>query len=347
MTSPRVSVVVPCLNEQRFVGLALRSLLDGSFPAREMEVLVVDGGSSDGTRAIVARLAATDRRVHLLDNPRGTTPAALNVGIAAARGDIVVRADAHTFYPRDYVEVLVRTLEETGADLVGCRAEPAPGGDGWLARAIAVATRGRFATGSPFRSRERSGPADTVPFGCWRRALFDRVGLFDERLLRNQDNEHASRILRAGGRVHLTTDTRVSVVVRGSLGELWRHAVQGGMWNAFTQWLHPYTFRWRHFLPVVFFFGVVVAALAIVEGALLGRPRWAALGVAALAPYVVADALVALGKSLEERRPTLALPLALITASYHFTYGYGIAKGWLLVATGAWRKRLGTTEART
>ena len=347
MTSPRVSVVVPCLNERRFVERALRSLLDGDFPAAAMEVLVVDGGSSDGTRAIVAGLAALDARVQILDNPRGTTPAALNLGIAAARGEIVVRADAHTVYPRDYLRVLVRTLDETGADLVGCRADPAPAGDGWLARTIAVAASGGFATGSPFRSRERGGPVDTVPFGCWRRALFERVGLFDERLLRNQDNEHSSRILQSGGRVHLTTETRVAVVVRGSLGELWRHAVKSGEWNAFTQWLHPYTFRWRHFLPALFFLGVVVAALAIVAGALAGAPHLVAFGLIALAPYAAADALVALGKSIAERRLIAAVPVALITASYHFTYGYGIAKGWLLVATGGWRQRLGMTEART
>lgn len=347
MPAPRVSVVVPCLNERRFVERSLRSLLDGHFPAAEMEVLVVDGGSTDGTREILCRLAAADERLRLYENACGATPAALNVGIGAARGQIIVRADAHTFYPPDYVEVLVRTLVQSGADLVGCRADTTASGDDWLARTIAVAAGGRFATGSPFRSRSRSGDVDTVPFGCWRRRLFDAVGLFDERLLRNQDNEHASRILRAGGRVHLTTETRVAVVVRGSLDELWRHAIDSGMWNAFTQRLHPYTFRWRHFLPGVFFVGVVAAALAIVAGAGARQPSLLALGAAALLPYLAADLLVALHKARAQGRLALALPIAFITASYHLTYGYGIVKGWLLVASGAWRKRLGPTEART
>jgi succinoglycan biosynthesis protein ExoA len=347
MASPRVSVIVPCLNERRSVERSLRSLLDGTFPAADMEVLVIDGCSADGTRAILDRLREREPRLRILDNPRRSTPSALNLGIAAARGEIIARADAHTLYPADYLVVLVRALEDSGADLVGCPAEAAAGDDTAWARLIALASRGRFATGSPFRNRRSSGAVDTVPFGCWRRSLFDRVGLFDERLLRNQDNEHASRILRAGGRVHLTAETRVDYLSRGTLGELWRHAAASGMWNAFTQRLHPYTFRWRHFLPGVFFAGVLCALALIASGSWLDRPPIAALGAAALAPYLLALTVVSLQKALEHKRLALAAPIAFITASYHFTYGYGIAKGWLLVATGAWRDRLGvSTEAR-
>jgi glycosyltransferase involved in cell wall biosynthesis len=341
MQTPRVSVIVPCYNERRFVAPSLRSLLDGSFAPTQMEVLVVDGGSTDGTREILRDLARDDARLRLIDNPRRTTPVALNLGIAAARGEIIVRADAHTLYPRDYLEVLTRALVETGADLVGCPADPTPGADTWMARLIVLASRGLFATGSPFRNRRSSGAVDTVPFGCWRRSLFDRVGLFDERLLRNQDNEHASRILRAGGRVYLTAETRVGTVLRSTLGELWGHAATGGMWNAFTHRLHPYTFRWRHFLPGVFFIGVLLAASVIVAGLWSGRAAIAALGVAALAPYVAANLWTSLHKAIQERQLVLAAPIALVTASYHFTYGYGIAKGWLLVASGRWRDRLG------
>src|SRR5579862_3254733 len=118
---PRVSIIVPCLNERHHVEAALRSLLDGTFAA--IELIVVDGRSTDGTCAILARLAADDRRVRVIDNPRRTTPAALNLGLRAARGAIILRADAHARYPRDYVDVLARALDETGADLVGCPAD--------------------------------------------------------------------------------------------------------------------------------------------------------------------------------------------------------------------------------
>ena len=350
MSSPRVSVIMPCYNERRFVERALRSLFAGSYPADDMEIIAVDGESGDGTRRILEQLAWSDRRLRIITNPSRVTPAALNLGIGAARGEIIVRADAHTVYPPDYVEVLVRALDRDGADLVGCPADATPGADGPMARVLALATRGPFATASPFRERTESADVDTVPFGCWRKSLFERIGLFDERLLRNQDNEHASRLRRAGGRIRLTAETRVSYLVRPTVRELYRHAATSGMWNAFTQRLHPYTFHWRHFLPGVFFCGVLVALAALVVGFARGVPGLAAFGIAALLPYLFANVAVATRKALGAGRWQLAPAIAAVTAGYHFTYGYGVAKGWALVATGAWRRRLGalppSNEAR-
>jgi glycosyltransferase involved in cell wall biosynthesis len=334
---------MPVYNERRFVERALRSLFSGSYPADDMEIIAVDGQSSDGTRRILERLAWDDRRLRILANPARATPAALNRGIAAARGDIIVRADAHTVYPPDYVEVLVRALERDGADLVGVPADAAPGADGAWARVLALATAGPFATASPFRDRATSADVDTVPFGCWRKSLFKRIGLFDERLLRNQDNEHASRIRRAGGRVRLTAETRVSYLVRPTVRQLYGHAAASGMWNAFTQRLHPYTFHWRHFLPGLFFCGVLLALVALVWGTVESVPGLVAFGACALGPYVLADAGVAVTKARAAGKWWLAAPIAAVTAGYHFSYGYGVTKGWLLVATGVWRRRLGTT----
>ena len=343
----RVSVVVPCWNERRFVERSLRTLLDGTFPADDMEVLVVDGGSTDGTRAILLRLAAADARLRILDNPRRITPVALNLGITAARGEIILRADAHTLYPRDYVAVLVRTLEESGADLVGCPADGVAGSDGAWAHAIALATGGAFATASPFRERKQSGPADTVPFGCWRKSLFARVGLFDERLQRNQDNEHASRILRDGGRIHLTAETRVGYQVRDTLRALCRHASGSGKWNVFTLALAPHAFRWRHILPGVFFCGVVTALVAVLVGVRWDEPALWIFGVAALLPYLTVDVAVATKKTAAAGRLWLALPVAFITACFHLSYGFGVARGALLFVSGAWRRQvyLSPTEA--
>ncbi|HXU68703.1 MAG TPA: glycosyltransferase family 2 protein [Polyangia bacterium] len=344
MSSPRVSVVMPCYNERRFVERALNSLFAGSFPAGDMEIIAVDGDSGDGTRQILERLAWQDRRLRIVANPARTTPHALNRGIAAARGEIIVRADAHTVYPHDYVEVLVRALERDGADLVGCPADATPGADGAWARVLALGTSGPFATASPFRERTESADVDTVPFGCWRKELFKRVGLFDERLLRNQDNEHASRIRRAGGRIRLTAETRVSYLVRPTLRELFGHAATSGMWNAFTHRLYPYTFHWRHFLPGIFFCGVLAAFAALVAGMARAHLGLVAFAVCALGPYVAADLAVSTRKARAAGASWLAPLVAAVTAGYHFSYGYGVTKGWILVATGAWRRRLGATN---
>jgi cellulose synthase/poly-beta-1,6-N-acetylglucosamine synthase-like glycosyltransferase len=337
----KVSVVMPCRDEERHIAVAIGSLLGGSFPADEMELLVVDGRSRDATRDIVAHIMERDPRVRLVDNPRRTTPAALNLGIRAAAGEIIVRVDAHTEYPRDYVAVLVRTLAETGADLVGCGEVAVATERGPIARTIALALGGAFGTGSPYRYRHSSGPVDTVSFGCWRRELFDRVGLFDERLLRNQDYEHARRIRRAGGRAWLTTETCIRYFPRPTLRKLWQQAAQTGMWNAFMQRLCPYTFAWRHVLPGLFFLGVLLAGLLITAGAWSAHALYWRLGVGLLAPYAAVAVLASAWQARQRGAPELAPLAAFVVASHHFTYGYGICKGWLLIAAGRWRQRLG------
>jgi len=203
-----VTVIVPCRNERRYIAACLDSILATAYPADRLEVLVVDGASDDGTRDAVRAYAAREPRVRLLDNPRRSAPAALNLGIRAARGEIIARMDAHVVYPPHYLPVLVEALLETGADNVGCPIVTLPADESATARAIACALSHPFGVGN---SRFRIGSAvrrevDTVPFGCFRRDVFDRVGLFDEELIRNQDDEFNFRLIRSGGRVLLVPD---------------------------------------------------------------------------------------------------------------------------------------------
>jgi glycosyltransferase involved in cell wall biosynthesis len=338
---PTVSVVMPCLDEAPHIEAALTSLLDDSYPSDRLECLVVDGLSRDGTREIVAAFAARDPRVRLVDNPRRITPSALNVGIGAARGEVLIRVDAHSRYPPGYIACLVHALMATGADLVGCAEKETCASTGVMARLIALSLGGAFATASPFRYRSKSGSADTVPFGCWRRETFDRVGLFDERLVRNQDYEHACRLRRAGGRVYLLAEPRYEYVARSRLRDLYRHAAATGMWNAFMQWLHPYTFRWRHFLPGLFTVGVLFCLFLALGGLVVGRGWMPAVAGGLLAPYALANGVSALWQARRARMLHLAPLVACIVFGHHFVYGWGICKGWLLVATGEYERHLG------
>jgi glycosyltransferase involved in cell wall biosynthesis len=337
---PRVTVVAPCLNEEGFVVVTLKSILEGTYPRDALEVLVVDGGSTDATRRLVGELARHDPRLHLVENPAGSTPAALNIGIRAARGEIIVRVDCHSSYPPDYVAALVDTLESTGADMVGGCLETVAAHQGTIARAIAIALGCPIGTGSPFRYRSDDGPADTVPFGCWRRTLFDEVGLFDERLIRNQDNEHAARILRRGGRIHRTSVVSVRYHPRATLRGLSAQALQNGTWNAFTERLFPYTFRWRHLLPGVLFVGVVAAAL-LISGGIVAKSAWCVgAGTLLVAPYLLVNAAASLIAAARARRLRLAPLVGVVLWTWHLVYGFGVARGWWLVATGRWCARL-------
>ena len=201
MGSPRVSVILPVRNEADHLGVCLDAILAQDCPAEELEVLVVDGASEDGTREVVRHYARNDPRVRLASNPQQIVPTAMNAGIRAARGEIIVRVDGHTTIAADYVRLGVEALHRTGAMNVGGPMTAV--GGGWFGDAVAAATSSRFGVGSYFHFGTSEREVDTVYLGMWRRSVFEQVGLFDEELVRNQDDELNYRIRKAGGSVVL------------------------------------------------------------------------------------------------------------------------------------------------
>ncbi len=227
---PRVSIVMPCRNEAAYIGPCLESVLATDYPLDRVEVLVADGRSDDGTREIVEGWAARHPCVRLLDNPARITPAALNMAIRAATGDVIIRMDAHGVYPRDYVSRLVDALQETGADNVGGVVVTLPADDTPVARGIALAFSHPLGVGNAYFRIGVAGPrwVDTVPFGCFRRELFERVGMFDEEMVRNQDDEFNLRVIGRGGRILLLPDVVSRYYARRSLGAVARMFYQYG-----------------------------------------------------------------------------------------------------------------------
>jgi glycosyltransferase involved in cell wall biosynthesis len=213
---PLVSIVIPCRNEEQYIARCLDSVLASDYPRERLEILVADGRSNDRTRPILVRYVALHATMVLLDNPRGTTPAGLNVAIRAASGDIVIRMDAQALYPTDYISRLVAALQESGADNVGGVIVTVPADDSPTAQAIAVALSHRFGLGN------------RVAFGCYRRELFDRIGMFDEELIRNQDDEFNFRLITQGGRVLLLPDILCRKVARHSFRQLARMYYEDG-----------------------------------------------------------------------------------------------------------------------
>ena len=167
----KVSVIIPCYRERDFIGGCLDSVLAFELPPYvTIEVLVADGMSSDGTRDIVAAVAARDPRVRLLDNPGRTAPAALNLAIAQAHGDYILRLDAHSVYPPDYLRKCLETARRTGADNVGGLFLTEARGAGYAAAMVQALTTHWFGVGNAgYRTGVAEGPADTVPYGCFKR----------------------------------------------------------------------------------------------------------------------------------------------------------------------------------
>ncbi len=326
---PEVSIIVPCRNEARYIAQCLDSILATRFPLERLEVLVVDGRSDDGTRQIVARYAARHPLIRLLDNPAQITPTALNTGVRAARGGVIVRMDAHATYPPEYVTRLVTELQETGADNVGGVFVPRPADDSATARAIALGLSHPLGVGnSHFRigAVERRW-VDTVPFGCYRREIFERIGMFDEQLARNQDDEFNFRLLKHGGRILLLATVAIGYYTRGSLRQVARMFYQYGYFKPLVARKAGRIVTLRQLVPPLFIVSLVTAAALS-----FSAPAAAALLTAVAVTYG-AVVIGAAARAIRRHGLRCALVLAAVFPTVHFSYGLGF-----LVGLGAlWR----------
>ncbi|MEX2301494.1 MAG: glycosyltransferase family 2 protein [Bryobacterales bacterium] len=326
---PLVSVLVPVRNESEFLASCLDSVLANTYPAGRIEILVIDGMSGDGSRAIVEGYAARCGRIRILDNPKTTTPAALNLGVAQARGELILRLDAHARLAPDYIAQCVEWLEASGADNVGGSMRTLPRGPGLLAQAIALALSHRFGVGgSAFRTpAEKPCWTDTVFGGCYRREVFERIGGFNERLPRGQDMEFNLRLKRAGGRTLLAPSIRCDYFARSRWWPFLRHNWTNGVW-AIRPFFESRTMpvRPRHLAPLGFVAALLVAALVVAATAWLPLevlshdPR--PLLVMALC-YGTAAICAAIQIAWRQRSVRLAVVLPLVFFSLHFSYGLG------------------------
>ncbi len=317
-----VSVLIPCRNERHHIQTCLKGIFSQETPGISLEVIVADGMSDDGTRDILKDLCKRYPALMVVDNPAKITPAGLNAAIRLAKGSILVRMDAHTGYAPDYLRQCVAVLKETCADNVG--GPWVARGQGLLSEAIAAAFQSPFSAGGARGHRTAyTGLVDTVYLGCWPRETFIRFGLFDEELVRNQDDEHNLRITRGGGRVWQSPRIRSWYSPRGSLSALFRQYFQYGYWKVKVIRKHRLPASFRHLVPALFVAGLAVfaAAAPFVEWI-----RWA--GAATLGCYAVG--LAAASVMAAARKGWLLLPvLPPVFAAFHIGYGFGFLLGML------------------
>lgn len=321
--NPFISIVIPCRNEAGWIGRCLDSIDRNDFPKDRLEVLIVDGMSDDETRAIAEEYAARFPYMRLLDNPKQITPAALNTGIEAANGEIILRMDAHYEYQPDYISKLVSWLHESGADNVGGLVVMEPANETAVARAIAVAVCHPFGVGNAYYRIGTSRPrrVDTVPFGCYRKEVFARVGLFDEDLVRNQDIEFNLRLRKKGGSILLVPDVVIRGQARDSLGKLWRMYYQYGYFNPLVIRNMGGKMSLRQIITPAFVGGVVTAFLLS-----LWFP-WACLaGGAVLAAYFAVTIFCSIA-ALRKHGAAAAILLPLVFMILHVSHGLGFIRG--------------------
>jgi glycosyltransferase involved in cell wall biosynthesis len=326
-STPKVSIIIPCFNERGTIQPLLDALNRQTFSQTDMEVVIADGGSTDGTQAAITGWQAENPRLRvvLVENLAHSIPAALNAALSASHGAMIVRLDAHSEPRRDYVERAVRALDEKRGQNVGGVWEIRPGNDRWIARAIAAAAGHPIGVGDArYRFTDQAGYVDTVPFGAFKRDLLDRIGMFDETLLANEDYEFNARVRQSGGKIWLDPQIRSAYYARSNLRALAKQYWRYGYWKRQMLRRYPETLRWRQALPPLFVLGLIVLALA---APFLRLARWALLGVAAL--YGLVLLLAGFQLAFRHKDPAMALGVPLAIATMHFSWGAGFL--WSLI----------------
>jgi succinoglycan biosynthesis protein ExoA len=332
----QVSVIVPCRNERRYIEAFRAGVMRQQLPPGwQLQLVVADGQSDDGTRELLQRIAASEPRLAWIDNPARIVSTGLNAALKLATGEVIVRMDVHTEYADDYVSQCLAALAETGADNVGgpwCAVADADAGP--MQHAVAAAFQSRWVAGGALsRQLDYDGWADTVYLGAWPRKSFERFGGFDEQLVRNQDDEHNLRIAKGGGRVWQSSRIRSIYRPRATLSQVFRQYLQYGYWKPFVMKKHGQPASVRHVVPGVFVLLLGIFAL------LLPLFTWPL--VALVGAYVLG--VLAMTMAVARSNP-LAWPVLWrvpdVIVAYHFGYGIGSLIGWWdALRGGAGRER--------
>lgn len=315
-------MVVPALNEERYIAGSLESLLGQDYPAGLLEVLVADGGSTDRTRDIVLEAAArAPFPVRLLENSRRTTPHGLNVGIAAASGDVIIILGAHALAHRRFVSANIDALRETGAAVAGGPIQTR--GEGLVADAIAAALSHPFGVGDArFRFATEAGYVDTIAFAAYRRECFDVFGGFDADREKAEDDFFSYRVRRAGGRLYLTPEVSSIYFARSTFCSVARQYFAYGRAKGRAGVEEPSSIQVRHLVPSAAVAGGGAAALL---GLQFVAVRWA---LALVAMVYLAAAAYAAAQSASLRGRWLVAPVAAVTFPVvHTSYGVGAIIG--------------------
>lgn len=319
-----VSVIIPCRNEEKFITKCLDSVIEGDYLKNDLEVLVVDGMSSDGSRDIINEYVKKYPFIKLVDNLKRIAATGLNIGIKESRGDVIIRLDSHTAYKKDYIVKCVYYLEKYGADNVGGVIMIIPRENTLIGRGIARSMSSSFGSGDASYKIGTSNfkEVDTVPFGCFKKEVFDKVGLFNENLERSQDMEFNLRLKKAGGKIYLFPDIVSYYYVRSNLKDFFIHNFKDGIWAIYPLKFVKMAFKPRHYIPLAFVSGLMTLLLL----GLFVRPILY-LFLAILFLYLATMFYFSCKIALKEKKIgfLVSLPLAFIIR--HFGYGLGSIAG--------------------
>jgi len=325
---PTISIICPVYNEEKYIVNCIESIISCDYPTALMEILFVDGMSRDSTRKIILKYIEKHPFIQLIDNQNKTVPFALNKGIAVAKGEIIIRIDAHASYPSDYFSILVKNLLKLNADNVGavCKTEVLNKNKKTLAIKN-VLSHPLGVGNSYFRTGiSKTMEVDTVPFGCWKKEIFEKYGTFNTKLTRNQDIEFNKRIKKGGGKIFLIPDTYSVYYARENWKDLFNNNYQNGKWNILTVY---YTSQFsslsiRHFIPLCFILSLLIPLILSFINL-----NFIYLTVLSLVAYLLLIAFGSIKIAFKKQLHFLSLVYTFMVI--HFSYGLGSLIGLLQI----------------
>ena len=319
-----VSIICPLFNEEKFVEQCILSILEQDYPKDKLEVLLIDGRSTDHTTEIVKRYTEKYPFIKLLDNPDRVVPYALNKGLEVATGEVIMRIDGHCTYPTNYISELVRYLYELDADNVGGVWNTQPAKDTAICHTIALASSHPFGVGGSMHKigASRIMETDTVPFGCYKREVFEKTGQFDTDLVRNQDDEFNGRLQNLGGKIFLIPQVIINYTARDSIRKMRHMYYQYGLYKPLVNKKLGSPATIRQFFPLGFLLGLFFGTIASCFSTTILK-----IFTASLLLYLFIGLVVGMMGAIRTRRVAVMPLMPYVFLNIHLSYGFGYLKG--------------------
>lgn len=322
---PLVSTIIPCRNEEKFINKCLESIIANNYPKDRLEVFVVDGMSEDRTRKIIDRYTQQYSFIRLLDNPKKITPCAFNMGIKHAKGGILILMGVHATYEKDYISKCVKYLNKYKCDNIGGIWKILSRKQTLIAKSIALASSSIFGAGNAYYRRGYSKGVkwvDTVFGGCYKREVFDKIGFFNENLIRNQDLEFNLRLKKAGGKILLVPDIVSNYYPKSNLKDFFVHNFEDGVWVTYPLKFKIKAFSWRHLIPLIFVLGLIGTG---VLGIFFSFFFWLFLIIIGF--YLLVNVYFSVGIATKKRDFRYLFLMPIVFACRHTGYGLGSTWG--------------------
>lgn len=321
---PLISIIIPCRNEEKYIGKCLDSIIANDYPKDKLEVLVIDGMSEDKTKEILEKYSSQYFFIKRLENQGKFTPFGLNIGVKESKGEIILRMDAHAIYEKDYISKCVRYLNEYSVDNIGGRIMTIPRENTILAQAIALCLSNQFGAGNSYFRIGSKEPilVDTVFGGCYKKEVFGKIGLFNEKLKRSQDLEFNLRLRRAGGKILLIPEIVSYYFSASNFKDFLKHNFLDGIWATYPLKLVKVPFRLRHYFPLFFVSSLIGLALLSILS-----PVFLPFLLSIFGLYLLINLYFSLGIAIREKDFKYFFIIPIVFAARHFGYGLGSILG--------------------